>query len=83
MVILIISFNEQNAITFLAPMKLIVFEERKCDECDCLMCGKRIGGEGIQKINSNHLKNSTSKNNYVGNLHFCALFATENKALRI
>lgn len=30
--IFIISFNEQNAVSFLEPVKLIVFEERKYGE---------------------------------------------------
>lgn len=45
--IVIISSNEQNAISSLEPMKLVVFEERKYDKCDCLVSGGKIGGEGI------------------------------------
>lgn len=83
MMILIISFCEQNAVSFSEPMKLIVFEERKCDECDCLMCGKRIGEEGIQKKISAILRTGPSENNYVGNFHFQALFVPENKGVRV
>lgn len=43
---MIISSNEENATLSLESMKLIGYEEWKCDY-DCLICWRGVGDEGM------------------------------------
>lgn len=58
MVILIISFNEQNVVIFVEFRKLIVFEEGKYD-FDCLICQREIEGEILVILRIGNFKNNS------------------------